>query len=110
MSSLAEITRPQTIAPVNLAQQDDQLSKLADPALTRIEKTAKEFEALVLAQLLEPIFSSVEQSELTGGGPQSETFKTLLTQEYAKTIAERGGLGIADQVKASLLHLQAEQE
>lgn len=74
----------------------------------RAEKVAQEFEALVLAQLLAPIFSSVESSSLTSAGPGEDAFETMLQEHYAKAIAERGGIGIADQVKASLIALQAD--
>ncbi len=73
----------------------------------RIEETAKEFEALIIAQLLQPLFSSVETPGLAGGGPGQEAFESLLQEQYASAIAERGGFGIADQVKAALIDLQS---
>ena len=74
---------------------------------TRIDEIAREFEALVLAQLLAPVFTSVEKSSLTRAGPGEDAFETMLQEQYAKSIAERGGIGIADQVRASLIALQA---
>ncbi len=76
-------------------------------ATARIDRAAQEFEALVIAQLLAPIFSSVETPGLAGGGPGEKAFAGLLQEEYAKSIAARGGFGIADQVKAALIEMQS---
>lgn len=76
-------------------------------ATARIDRAAQEFEALVIAQLLAPIFSSVETPGLAGGGPGEKAFAGLLQEQYAKSIASRGGFGIADQVKAALIDLQS---
>jgi len=92
----------------SLRQLVQQHHTISPDELTRISETAKEFEALVLTQLLAPIFSTVNQSELTGGGHEGETYKSLLQEHYATAIAERGGIGIADQVKASLITLQSQ--
>lgn len=78
----------------------------SDASVTR---KAEEFEALVLAQLLAPMFDSVESSELFGGGGEQDAFKSLLHEEYAKSIAARGGVGIADDVKAALIRIQSEK-
>lgn len=87
-----------------LPQQVASVASLNDQ---RIEETAKEFEALVLAQFLAPLFNSVEAPGLTGGdGPGEDAYGALLQEQYAKAIADRGGFGIADQIKASLIDLQ----
>ena len=77
----------------------------------QIEKKAQEFEALMLSELLKPMFESAKAPSLMGGeGPAQDVFGTMLHDEYAKAIAARGGIGIADQVKAALLRLQSEQQ
>lgn len=73
----------------------------------RVDRAAKEFEALVLSEMLAPLFNSVETPGIAGGGPGEKAFSGLLQEEYAKAIAARGGFGIADQVKAALIGLQA---
>lgn len=71
-------------------------------------KAATEFEALVLAQFIAPLFASVETPAIAGGGPGQDAFGAMLQEEYAKAIAARGGLGIADAVKSALIDMQAE--
>ena len=70
-------------------------------------KSAKEFEAMVIAQLMAPIFDTVKQPGLMSGGPGEDVFGAMLQEHYASAIAERGGFGIADQVKDALIALQA---
>ena len=70
---------------------------------------AEEFEAMVLSQLLRPMFESAKAPGLFGGdGPEQNAFQSLLHEEYAKAIAARGGVGIADNVKDALIRLQSE--
>lgn len=70
-------------------------------------RVATEFEAMVLAQFLAPLFASVETPGLAGGGAGEKAFQSLLQEEYAKAIAARGGFGVADQVKRALIAMQA---
>ena len=37
-------------------------------------------------------------SDTFGGGAGEEAFASLLTDEYARLLAERGGIGLAEQV------------
>ncbi|MGE0408843.1 MAG: rod-binding protein [Amphiplicatus sp.] len=84
------------------------IASLAYPgAPQRIAAAAQEFEALVVKELLAPLFNSAETPSLTGGGSAEKTFASLLQDEYAKAIAKRGGFGVADSVKAALIDMQA---
>lgn len=72
------------------------------------ERKAEEFEALVLSQLLAPMFETVKTQGLFGGdGPEQDAFQSMLHDEYAKALAARGGVGIADEVKDALIRLQS---
>lgn len=76
-----------------------------------IARKAEEFEALVLSQLLKPMFDTAKTPSLFGGdGPEQGAFAAMLQDEYARAIAARGGVGIADQVQAALIRLQSETE
>lgn len=72
----------------------------------KIEKAAKDFEAVFIAQMLAPLFSSVSTPEIAGGGKSEDFFKSLMQDAYAKAMAERGGFGVATHVKAALIELQ----
>lgn len=73
----------------------------------RASDAAREFEAVFIAQMLAPLFSSVETPQIAGGGKSEEIFKSLLQESYAKAMAERGGFGIAAHVKSALIDLQS---
>lgn len=75
--------------------------------IARADAAAKEFEAVFVAQMLAPLFASVDTPAIVGGGKSEDFFKSLLQEQYAKAVAERGGFGIAASVKAALLDIQA---
>jgi peptidoglycan hydrolase FlgJ len=75
-----------------------------DEAATR--KAAEEFEALFLSQMLESMFKDVPTGGLTGGGPGEQIWRSMMLQEYGKTLASSGGIGIADMVTRELMRLQ----
>ncbi|WP_198148331.1 rod-binding protein [Elstera litoralis] len=74
------------------------------------EKTGREFEAMFLSQMLQPMFETVKTNDMFGGGAGEDAFKGILVDEYGKMIAKAGGVGIADQVKRQILDFQARQE
>jgi len=76
----------------------------------RADKAAKEFEAQMLAQMLAPLFNSVKTPEIAGGGQSESFFQSMLQENYAKAIAARGGVGIADAVRAALIDMQSRQD
>ena len=104
------IASPALDRPAALPDLPIKLPKL-DPASDRaIRKTAQEFEAVFLSELLAPIFEHLETDQLGGGGEGERAFRPLLVQEYAKEFAKAGGIGIADSVTRELLRLQAAQQ
>ena len=79
----------------------------AQPAdKTAIDKTARQFEAMVLGQMVGYMFEGVQADPLLGGGYGEEMYRGLLITEYGKVMAESGGVGIADALKKQLLQLQ----
>lgn len=81
---------------------------LAPEQSAAIARQAEEFEALFLAQLLKPMFNSAKAPSLFGGdGPEQDAYGAMLHEEFGKAIAARGGIGIADHVRASLIQLQS---
>ena len=77
--------------------------KLDEAAAT---EKAKEFEALVLSQFVEAMTAGLDSNGPFGGGMGEGMFKSLLHNEYAKSLAGQGGLGLADNIKAELLTYQ----
>jgi len=72
--------------------------------------TAKDFESVFLGSM----FSQITR-ELQGDGPLgnqgtgSEAWRSMLTEELGKSVAQSGGVGIAPQIYSELIHLQSMQ-
>ncbi len=71
-----------------------------------VRRAAEDFEAVFLGQMLAPIFATLKTDALFGGGPSEDIYRSLLVEEYGKSIAAAGGIGIADQVQREILALQ----
>lgn len=74
---------------VDVVQSDDELK-----AVTR------EFESLLLHQLIKSMRRTVPESPLTSHGER--IFRDMLDMEYARRIAQAGGIGLADILYKSL--------
>lgn len=75
-----------------------------------VRKRAIEFEAVYLAQMLQPMFDDLKAEEPFGGGFGEDVWRSQQVQEYGKAIAESGGVGIADAVARQLIQAQEAQE
>ena len=79
--------------------------------VAQLAKQAQAFEATVLGQLLSPIFQTVDSAHGPfGGGEGEEQWKPMLVSELAKGIAKAGGLGIARDALAQMIHMQEQRE
>lgn len=80
------------------------------PAVTsdaaKADKASKEYESVFISQFLGSMFSSIPTDSVTGGGEGEEMFRSLMIDQYSKSIENQGGFGIATQMKAELLKHQ----
>jgi len=79
----------------------------ADPAKAR--KVAQDFEAVFIGRMLQPVFSGMNSSPPFGGGHAEQVWRSLMVDEIGKSIAEHGGIGLADQVQAEIIRAQEAQ-
>jgi peptidoglycan hydrolase FlgJ len=97
------MTQPSTL-PVVQAKASPPASRPAaaiDPG--KIAKSAHDFEAMAIGQLLQPMFDTVDTAhDAFGGGPGEEAWKPMLVQEFA----QHGGLGLAKPVYDEMLRMQ----
>lgn len=75
-------------------------------ARAKIEKTARDFEASFLSVMLGQMFSGQETSAPFGGGQGEQMFKSFLSDSFAKSMAQHGGIGVSKAVAAELMKLQ----
>ena len=74
----------------------------------RAEKTrtaAEDFEAVFLNTLFQQMFGSIGQGPFSGR-PAAGVWRSMLTDQYARTFAKVGGIGIADHVQRALIQRQ----
>lgn len=74
--------------------------------LDKARAAAEEFEAFFLSQFLNSMTSGIETDETFGGGESEKIFRSLLNDEYSRSMSRQGGVGIADAVYRDMLKLQ----
>jgi|GEM_PF-1329603 len=72
----------------------------------QITKTAEDFEAVFISQMLKHAFEGQKPNEVMGGGSSEEIYNDMMIDEYGKLIARTGGVGLADTVKQHMINLQ----
>lgn len=87
--------------------QDQKAVAELDP---KMAAAAQDFEAMFLADVIRPMFDSIDVDEQFGGGKGEEVFRGMLSDEYGKIMAKSGGIGLASPVKDALLRAQAAQK
>ncbi len=71
--------------------------------MARLQKNAREFEAVFLAQMLQPMVRSPESAPPFGGGFAEDVWRDMLADAMGKEISRAGGIGVADAVVAQVL-------
>ena len=90
----------------NQMQQAGTSGKISKADEEKIDKSAKDFEAMFLTQMLNHMFQGIKTDGPFGGGKGEEIWRSFMIQEYGKSIVGAGGIGLAQQVKQELLSLQ----
>jgi peptidoglycan hydrolase FlgJ len=86
-------------------------STLPPERVSKLMQGAKDFEAMALGQLLEPMFETVDAAHSQFGGGEAEaSWQPMLVDAIGKQIAAHGGLGIAAPVFAAMLHAQEQTQ
>ena len=75
-------------------------------ARARAREQAVEFEATFLNNMFSQMFTDTDGDGPFGGGGKAGVWRSFLTEEYSKSFAKAGGIGIADSVYKELIALQ----
>lgn len=67
---------------------------------------AEEFEAVFLNSMFSQMFTAVDGEGPVGGAQSLGVWRSFLTDEYAKSFAKKGGVGIASEVYKTLMAQQ----
>jgi flagellar protein FlgJ len=104
---MSELTFPAIPVDVTAARSNDLAGRVASVgSRAEAEKVAKEFERMFIAEMLQPMFAGIETDGPFGGGAAEDMFRPMLLDRYADSVAESGGIGIADAVLKEILRMQ----
>lgn len=93
-----------TVRQSELDKQIDNAGKIRTKE--EVDKTAKQFEGMFMAQILNTLFKEVDLDPLTENGMADDIYKSMLLDEYGELLSERGVTGIGDAVAREMLKLQ----
>ena len=80
-----------------------------DPTATikaKAKAASEKFEAMFLNSMFQQMFTGLDGDGPFGGSGALKVWRSFLTDEYAKTFARNGGVGIASHVYDQLLRHQ----
>ena len=80
-------------------------SGISPAVAAKARASAQDFEAVFLNSMFSQMFTHVNEGPFNGGQAAS-TWRSFLTDEYARNFAKAGGIGIADSVYKELMSLQ----
>jgi len=102
-------------APTSSASLAQALATAGAPAVKRMlseevrnkaRANAVDFEATFLNEMFSHMFTGIDGDGPFGGGGAGGVWRSFLSDEYAKTFAKSGGIGLADDVYRSLIAQQ----
>ena len=82
-------------------------TKLTTDIKAKAKATALDFETVFLNTMFGHMFTGIDGEGPFGGNPGVGVWRSFLTDEYAKSFAKAGGVGIANQVYRELIAQQA---
>jgi peptidoglycan hydrolase FlgJ len=85
----------------------DALTKVSPQAQAKAKSTATDFEAMFLNSMFSQMTSGIKGEGPFGDTPGTGVWRSMLTEEYSKSFAKAGGVGISDDVFRTLILQQA---
>ena len=79
---------------------------LSEEVRNKARASAVDFEATFLNTMFSQMFTGIDGDGPFGGNGATGVWRSMLTDEYAKSFAKAGGIGIADQVYRTLIAQQ----
>jgi peptidoglycan hydrolase FlgJ len=79
---------------------------LSEELRNKARASAVDFEATFLNAMFSQMFTGIDGDGPFGGGGAGGVWRSFLSDEYAKTFAKAGGIGLADHVYRALIAQQ----
>jgi flagellar protein FlgJ len=87
----------------------DALKKVSPEKQAKAQATATDFEAVFLNSMFAQMTSGLKGEGPFGDTPGTGVWRAMLTEQYSKTFAQAGGVGISSEVYRTLILQQAKQ-
>jgi peptidoglycan hydrolase FlgJ len=88
-------------------QLAEALSKVSPKAQAKAKATATDFEAMFLNSMFSQMTSGLKGEGPFGDTPGTGVWRSMLTEEYSKSFAKAGGIGISNDIYRTLILQQA---
>ena len=85
----------------------DALTKVSPKAQAKAKATATDFEAMFLNSMFSQMTSGIKGEGPFGDTPGTGVWRSMLTEQYSKSFARAGGVGISNDVYRTLILQQA---
>ena len=83
------------------------LTKVSPQAQAKAKSTATDFEAMFLNSMFSQMTSGLKGEGPFGDTPGTGVWRSMLTEQYSKSFAKAGGVGISNEVYRTLILQQA---
>ena len=91
---------------LTIAQQKPIHAPVSTTDRVKAEKAAKEFESVLVTQMMNEMFSGIQTDGMFGGGQGEQMFRSLMLEQYGKDIVKQGGFGFSDSILRELTKIQ----
>ena len=99
--------------PFSVKRSDSQLAealtKVPQDTQKKIRNQAQDFEAMFLNSMFSQMTSGIKGEGPFGDTPGTGVWRSMLTDEYSKSFAKSGGVGISNDVFRQLILQQAKR-
>jgi peptidoglycan hydrolase FlgJ len=100
-----------TVMPMFNGRPDPQfaeaLKKVSPQAQAKAKSTATDFEAMFLNSMFSQMTSGLKGEGPFGDTPGTGVWRSMLTEQYSKSFAQTGGVGISNDVYRTLILQQS---
>jgi Rod binding domain-containing protein len=104
------MANPVGFSPASLSHVPYPSAAPAASGTDKVKKVSRDFEGVFLTNMFENMFEGLDDDGPFGAANGNGVWRSLLTEEYAKSIAASGVIGIADQIQRQLTSLQEKSQ
>lgn len=90
-------------------QLQQALEKVSPQAVQKARTTSQDFEAMFLNSMFSQMTTGLKGEGPFGDTPGTGVWRSMLTEQYSKSFAKAGGVGVSDAVFRTLIMQQANQ-